>query len=109
MAGYTVMFSDEHQMAMAIVGTTWCVGPEQVNEFRDFLEKKLGLKMPPNGQLFKYDDPDYKPLIEWLKDNGLSIRALESMSSKHIVSEEDTSNLIKCLGKDAVGVIDNEE
>ena len=63
MAGYTIMFSDKHEMAIAIVGTTWCVGPEQVKEFREFMEKKLGLKMPPNGQLFKYDDPDFKPIL----------------------------------------------
>lgn len=103
------MFSDEHEMAVAIIGTTWFVGPEHVNEFRDFLEKKLGLKMPPEGQLYKLEDPNYQPLIEWLRRNGLIFKALESLGSKNITSEEDISNLIKYLGKGIVGVMDNEE
>jgi len=94
MAGYIVMFSEEHEMSLALVGTFYSVGPERFDEFRKLIEHRIGMKIPPNNQAIKLDDPKWESLIEWLKKNASRQVALESLAKEQYVYEQDTSQLI---------------
>ncbi len=108
MAGYTVLFDEKDKLAIGLVGAIWAVGPDHFEEFHDLVEKRVATNVPGNSQIIRYDDPDWQSLVDWLRENGTGITTLDSLGKNHHVLDQDPSHLIKYLGGNVIGVIDND-
>ena len=107
MAGYIVMFDEKNKMAIGLVGVIWAVGPNRFDELHDLVEKRTATKVPGNGQIIKYDDPDWQSFVDWLRENAAMIVTENSMVNKHRVFHKHPWDLIEHLCKNIVGVVNN--